>query len=178
MLPVGDLHVGDRVQRGDKIAIVKPPGADEFWRTHVHLAVHRSLVRTSLADTIPFSGRYALEGRDLPASAENNAYAGLSFISSKGSRTLSPFTFPTGFTHLVWRDASAAAAETFNPLLGSLETVYAWSPLTGRYTVYRPSGPVFLTTLETVRAGDLLWFKMRSPQVWLPPSAAMAATLP
>lgn len=178
VLPVADLDVDDRVQRGDEIAIVKPPGPNEFWRAHVHLAVHRTLVRTSLADTVPFSGRYALEGRDLIATSANNAYAKLSFISGNGSRALAALTFPTGFTHLVWRDASAAAAEAFSPLLGSLEAVYAWNPLTRHYTVYRPSGPAFLTTLDIVQAGDLLWFKMRSLQVWLPPSDAMAAAIP
>ena len=178
ILPAAGVDLNDRVQRGDAIAMVKPPGPNEFWRAHVHIAVHRTLVRTSWADTIPFSGDYALEGRDLRATTENNAYAGLSFISSNGPRALAALTFPTGLTHLVWSDASAIPAEAFRPLLGSLEAVYAWSPITRSYTVYRPTAAAFLTTLDTLHTGDLLWFSMRSTRIWFPPGVAVAATAP
>jgi hypothetical protein len=166
--PTANLSLGDRVVRGDEIAIVKPPGPDEFWRAHIHLAVHRTLIRNSVADTIPLSGRYALEGRDLVDTTDSDAYSGFSFVSSNGGLSLSGVTFPPGLTHLVWQGETVTPGEGFQPLIGDLEVVYAWNPQTRRYTVYRPVGPAFLTTLNAVHAGDLLWLRMRVASVWDP----------
>ncbi len=178
ILSTPGLGLGDWIERGDQIAIVKPPGPDEFWRAHLHFAVHRTLELGSGVDTIPFSGRYALEGRDLVETADPNAYGGLSFIASAGLLSLSGITFPDGFTHLTWQGGTIAPSDGFLPLLEGLEAVYAWSLRTRRYTVYRPAAPAFLTTLNAVNPGDLLWFRMTAARVWEPSRNVAAAAVP
>ncbi len=77
------LYWGRRLTAGDRIGVVAPAGyAGNNGLAHIHLAVQGG--GSAYGDTIALAGRYALEGRDLPATSAPNAYAGQSFRSTNG----------------------------------------------------------------------------------------------
>lgn len=68
---------GRTVGRGQPVATVALPGeANNNGTSHIHMAL------TSGGISIPFTGAYAVEGRDCPATTAPNAYSGERFTSS------------------------------------------------------------------------------------------------
>ena len=68
---------GRTVGRGQPVATVAPPGeANNNGTAHIHMAL------TTGGTNIPFTGAYALEGRDFPATTAPNAYSGERVSSS------------------------------------------------------------------------------------------------
>ena len=97
LFPRADLAVGDAVGTGSLLGEVAPAGAaGNDGLAHIHVAVHYTLGAGQLQATIPLTGAYALEGRDLPPTNTFNAYAGEQFLSTNapGAATSSPETVP------------------------------------------------------------------------------------
>ena len=60
------LERGDRVYAGQVVAeIARAYEADNLGFPHLHYALHTRVEKLRLVDTIPFTGRYALEGEEL-----------------------------------------------------------------------------------------------------------------
>jgi hypothetical protein len=78
---------GRTVAQGQPLATVAPPGqANNNGTAHIHMALSQSSGGRTGAN-IPFSGEYALEGRELPATGAPNAYYGERFVSSNALRS-------------------------------------------------------------------------------------------
>jgi murein DD-endopeptidase MepM/ murein hydrolase activator NlpD len=171
LTPQAGLATGDPVLVGDRLGVANGRNEDNRWRAHLHIAVHRTLLRTSRYDTVPFAGPYALEGRNLPKIIQYNAYAGLSFVSTNGpdpaAAMLDSVLLPEGFTHVQWQGASLSPDLAFFAL-PDLVAVYAWRPRTLQSQVYRPGSLWFLSTLQSLEPGDLLWLNLRHTAVWSP----------
>ncbi len=83
--PAPGLAEGDLVVTGETIATVAPAGAAENGGlAHIHLAVHRNF-NAGEQQTVPFTGDYALEDRDLYPTGDENGYFGERFRSTIGS---------------------------------------------------------------------------------------------
>ena len=98
------IHPDPSLSPGDRIAVAQPVatvaasgyGSNGGW-PHIHYAVHESRGGGRLGHTLPFTGQYALEGRDLPWRDEWNLYVGEQFTSTNGPD---------------WTAAAAAAVKT------------------------------------------------------------------
>ncbi len=83
LYPSAGLQAGGEVIVGQRIGEVAPAGlAGNNGLAHLHLAVHHTWGAGELQATVPFSGAYALEGRELPPTDASNAYAGETFLST------------------------------------------------------------------------------------------------
>ena len=83
--PLGHIRRGTVVAVGDPIATVCPAyNCTNGGLAHIHYAVHESRGGGYLGRSIPFAGRYAVEGRDLPWRNEHNLHVGVRFVSSNG----------------------------------------------------------------------------------------------
>ena len=85
------LHRGLSVSVGDQIGRVFPVGYDiNGGVAHIHYAIHVTSGGGYLDHTIPFTGTYALEGRDLPWADEYNLYLGEEFTSTNSPNRSAP----------------------------------------------------------------------------------------
>lgn len=83
VLAAPGLRAGQRVTQGQLIGAVAPPGqAGNNGLAHIHIAAHYAEGGRGFGTTIPLVAAYAVEGVALPATAEANAYYGLTFRSS------------------------------------------------------------------------------------------------
>jgi hypothetical protein len=83
---VPGLSRGMTVQQGDLLARVAGPGyANNNGLAHIHYAVHTSFGGGQIAKTLPFTGQYALEGRNLVDNGLFSQYSGDTFVSTNGS---------------------------------------------------------------------------------------------
>ena len=98
MFPTEGLQEGDPVSQGQQVGTVAPPYyAGNNGTPHLHLAVHQSLGGGYLGLTVPFTGRYALEGHELSDTPEPNAYTGETFTSGNQLGGGDPsFLYPAG----------------------------------------------------------------------------------
>ena len=91
------IHPDPSLSRGDRIAVAQPVatvaasgyGSNGGW-PHIHYAVHESRGGGRLGHTLPFTGQYALEGRDLPWRDEWNLYVGEQFTSTNAPDWTAP----------------------------------------------------------------------------------------
>ena len=123
-----NLDRRDRVEVGDVLGTVAPDGAaGNNGIAHIHMAVF------SEGRTVPYTGIYALEGRQLPATTAWNAYYDQVFSSSQGtatgggssSQSISVFA---GEDFVV----DAGATVTLTAVVDSADVLeYAWSQLAG-----------------------------------------------
>ncbi len=83
---VPGLARGVPVQQGDLLARVAGPGfANNNGLAHIHYAVHTSFGGGQIANTLTFTGQYALEGRNLVDSGLFNQHSGEKFVSTNWS---------------------------------------------------------------------------------------------
>ena len=83
------ISIHDRLQRGvqvrigDDLGMVYPAGlALNGGVAHIHYAIHETYGGGYLAKSIPFTDKYALEGRELHYTTEFNLHAGTEFTST------------------------------------------------------------------------------------------------
>ena len=159
--PNGTVTRGARVTQGQELGTVAPPGyAENNGLAHLHLAVHHSSGAGTLGVTVPFSGRFALEGRSLPDTSEDNAYADVTFTSSNLFGGGDPdFLFP-GWNLIGWTaDADVAAATA--SIRNSIGSVLTFSGETQSFQRYSPALPPTLNDLTVLAYGDGLWVYVR-----------------
>ena len=85
------LTRGDRVFAGQRVAtIARPYEADNEGFPHLHYALHTRVENLRLVETIPFTGRYALEGEELPDSRAVHDHGGRVFTSTNVERRSAP----------------------------------------------------------------------------------------
>ena len=95
IFPTSGLQAGAPVVVGQIIGAVAPAGfAENNGLAHIHMAVHRTLGDGQLQSTVPFTGAYALEGRELPATDASHAYFGETFISTNSVKVQESVTDP------------------------------------------------------------------------------------
>ena len=81
--PAGDLWRGKRVKIGDQLGRVFPVGYDANGGiAHIHYAIHETSGGGQLDCSVPFTGAYAIEGRELHWSDEYNLHFGVEFVST------------------------------------------------------------------------------------------------
>ncbi len=82
---VAGLARGVVVAEGDLLATVAPPFfANNGGLAHIHYAVHTSFGDGQITNSLPFTGQYALEGRNLFDGGLFNQYSGETFVSTNG----------------------------------------------------------------------------------------------
>ena len=92
-----DDHIfrGLRVSIGDPIGRVFPVGYDANGGVaHIHYAIHASAGGGYLDRTIPFTGIYAIEGRELHWQDAYNLHAGVEFTSTNMPNWTAPTVVP------------------------------------------------------------------------------------
>ncbi len=83
--PLASVQRGMTVTRGMQLATVAKAGdAANNGLSHIHFAVSQpsGTHDWGMGTTVPFSGRWALEGQDMPATTAPDAYAGVAFTST------------------------------------------------------------------------------------------------
>jgi murein DD-endopeptidase MepM/ murein hydrolase activator NlpD len=82
-----------RVSVGDQVGRVFPVGYDANGGiAHIHYAIHATYGGGHLDRSIPFTGEYAIEGRELHWSGQYNLHSGLEFISTNTRNWTAPTT--------------------------------------------------------------------------------------
>ena len=93
--PGDHIRRGLRVSVGDPVGLVFPVGYDvNGGVAHIHYAIHNTSGGGRLNRTIPFTGMYAIEGRELHWADEYNMHAGLEFTSTNTPNWTAPAVEP------------------------------------------------------------------------------------
>ena len=202
--PAPNIQRGLRISRSDHLGRVFPAGYDANGGVaHIHYAIHATRGGGRLERSIPFTGSYALEGRELPWRDEFNLHGGLEFISSN-ARDWSPPTesspepredtsesepepawtmpadAPVGGWRMVGVHQRTSVAGLFATLDAPLVEMLAHSPILDTYDLFDPtdtdSAPVAIRSLEP---GQAVWARVLPDAPWLPPppSARSPVTL-
>ncbi|MCY3887338.1 MAG: hypothetical protein OXG19_06485 [Chloroflexi bacterium] len=179
LFPDSGLQRGQVVARGQLLGIVAPPFyAGNNGLAHLHIAVHRTHGSGLIQESVPFTGRFALEGKELPATSEPNAYAGVTFtVQTRLDHSDPDFLFP-GLNLIAWpSDAGLAAA--LQPIQDSIRTVFAFSGETQSYQRYSPLGLAALNDLEAIERGAAVWVYVSDPYgvVWDRPALLEKRTI-
>ena len=94
--PLGHLQRGSAVAIGEQVAVVcRAFECGNNGLAHIHYAIHESRGGGYLGRSIPFTGSYALEGRELHWSNESNLHAGLEFTSTNTRNWTAPPVSPS-----------------------------------------------------------------------------------
>lgn len=94
--PLDHVQRGTVVQVGEQVATVcRPHDCANYGLAHIHYAVHQSLGNGYLGPSIPFTGRYAVEGTDLPWRDEYNLHSGVEFTSTNQRNWIAPDPVPS-----------------------------------------------------------------------------------
>ena len=81
--PAAGLHRGTRVAIGERVGTVWHAGhGNNGGLAHIHYAVHHSDGSGYLGRSVPFTGAYRIEGRELFDDTSYNQHAGTSFTST------------------------------------------------------------------------------------------------
>ncbi|MDE2891631.1 MAG: hypothetical protein OXN86_03900 [Chloroflexota bacterium] len=81
--PLDHIQRGVRVQVGEQVATVcRAYECRNNGLAHIHYAVHRSQGGGYLGPSVPFTGEYAIEGRELHEGDAYNLHAGVEFTST------------------------------------------------------------------------------------------------
>lgn len=163
LFPAEGLQEGDLVSQGQQVGTVAPPYfAGNNGTPHLHMAVHHSLGGGYLGLTVPFTGRYTLEGHELSDTTDPNAYAGETFTSSNQLGGGDPYFLYPGWNLVGWAGAvdEADAPTVFS---ATFWTVLAFSAEAQSFLRYSPEVPEALNDLDTVSYGDGLWIYVTQP---------------
>lgn len=83
LAPHEHVQRGIEIEIGDEVGQVFPAGYDANGGiAHIHYAIHHTYGGGYLARSIPFTGQYAIEGRELHYTDEYNLHAGVEFTST------------------------------------------------------------------------------------------------
>lgn len=89
--PLEHIQRGSRVAVGDQIAIVcRAYECGNYGLPHIHYAVHHSRGGGYAGRSVPFTGNYAIEGRELHWSDGFNLHAGVEFTSTNTRNWTAP----------------------------------------------------------------------------------------
>ena len=179
LFPDPGLQRGQLVARGQQLGVVAPPFyAENNGLAHLHIAVHRTLGSGLIQDTVPFVGRFALEGKELGDTSESNAHAGVTFTAQTRLGDSDPdFLFPD-WNFIAWpSDADLAVA--LQPIQDSIRGVFAFSRETQSFQRYSPRFPAARNDLEAVERGDAVLVYVSDPQgvVWNRPTLIEERTI-
>ena len=168
LFPDPGLQRGQFVARGQQLGLVAPSfQAGNYGLPHLHIAIHRTRGSGLIEESVPFEGRFALEGKELPDTSEPNAYSGITFTSQTRLVNDDPnFLFP-GWNFIAWpSDADLAAA--LQPIQDSIRIVFAFSAKTQSFQSYSPLLPAVLNDLDAVMRGDGVLVYVSDPRgvVW------------
>ena len=95
LAPSDPIQRGLNVRTGDLLGHVFPAGYDANGGVaHIHYAIHATYGGGYLARSIPFTGLYAIEGRELHYAEDYNLHAGVEFTSTNSSGWTAPGTSP------------------------------------------------------------------------------------
>ncbi len=94
--PGDNIQRGSRVSVGEQVGLVFPVGYDANGGiAHIHYAIHDTYGGGYLDRSIPFTGQYAIEGRELHWSSEFNLHSGLEFTSTNTQGWTAPTIIST-----------------------------------------------------------------------------------
>ncbi|MCY4618196.1 MAG: hypothetical protein OXD50_06545 [Chloroflexi bacterium] len=94
--PLEHIWRGAVVEVGEQVATVcMAHDCSNYGLPHIHYAVHQSRGDGYLGSSVPFTGKYAIEGRELHWSSEYNLHSGLEFTSTNTQGWAAPTIIPT-----------------------------------------------------------------------------------
>ncbi len=179
LFPDPGLQRGQSVARGQPLGVVAPPFyAGNNGLAHLHIAVHRTHGSGLIEGTVPFVGRFALEGTELADTSEPNAHAGVTFTAQTRLDNRDPdFLFP-GWNFIAW-PSDADFTTALQPIQDGIGVVLAFSKETQSYQSYSPSRPGARNDLEAVERGDAVLVYVGDPHgiVWDRPALLEERTI-
>ena len=185
--PHEHIQRGLRVRIGDDLGQVYPAGfAVNGGIAHIHYAIHHTYGGGYLDRTIPFTGAYAIEGRELPWRDEFNLHAGLRFTSTNApswtappvesaepepTRTI-PADAPVGGWRTVAVERNTSVAGLFADLDAPLSELVVRDAQRSDYQRFDPADPDSANiAVRPLAAGQAVWALVDSGAQWLPPPA-------
>ena len=202
--PLDHIQRGSLVRVGDQVATVCAAyDCGNHGLPHIHYAVHQSNGDGYLGPSVPFTGRYALEGRELPWRDEYNLYAGSSSLPPTSSigrrpRTLVPLTTsahrpstnpspnrnrpgrspadaPVGGWRMIGVHRDSSVAGLFANLNAPLSELVVRNPYLDTYHRFDPSDEASAPiAVQSLKAGQALWALVLPGERWLPAPPAVA----
>ena len=163
------LERGDRVYAGQVVAeIARAYEADNLGFPHLHYALHTRVEKLRLVDTIPFTGRYALEGEELIDTGEIHGHGDRVFVSTNVRRTSPPgagYLWP-GWNLVSWMEPGAMPLDGLPE--GTFRSAFTYSAPTQSFRAYSSALPSELNELRWLRFGDGVWLYVDRPagSVW------------
>lgn len=89
--PLEHIRRGTVVEVGEQVATVcMAHDCNNYGLPHIHYAVHQSRGDGYLGSSVPFTGDYAIEGRELHWSSEYNLHYGVEFTSTNTRNWIAP----------------------------------------------------------------------------------------
>ncbi len=189
---------------GDQVGRVFPVGYDvNGGVAHIHYAIHNTRGGGYLGRTIPFTGTYALEGRDLLWQDEYNLHADVQFTSTNGPNWTAPgsttpgatdeepaveseptWTLPADAPIGGWRTVGVSRRTSVAGLFASLEAplseIAVHHAVGNVYYRFDPADPASAdVAVRSVQPGQAVWARVLPDTRWLPapPSEPQQVTL-
>ncbi|HJN94038.1 MAG TPA: hypothetical protein QGF05_15145, partial [Dehalococcoidia bacterium] len=151
---------------------------------HIHYALHRHF--SSGLQTVPFTGEYALEGRNLFDTSQANEHVGATFTSSNGEMRglpaaivaraeADPHFLVPGWNLVGWTDDQAIETATA-PIQSSIQSLFTFDAITQRFRTYAPNLPAQFNEVESLGFGVGVWVFVEDPGgvVWSRPLVDVA----
>ena len=179
LFPDPSLFRGLPVQEGRFLGTVAPAFfAGNGGLAHMHLAVHATRGSGLIQGTVPLTGKWALEGVDLPWTGAFNAHAGARFVSSNGRTPTPPppsplpapepepvvpapgidesfslQVLPKGWNTVGWT-ARTSAAEVAAALGDGVSAVFTFDAASQRFRRFSLAAPSLANDLAVLDDGD------------------------
>ena len=197
--PLSHLQRGSRVSVGEEVAVVcREFECNNYGLAHIHYAIHHSRGGGYLGRTIPFTGSYAIEGRELPWRDEPNLHSGLEFTSTNvpnwtppASTTppddepdddeeqvaapdpeptwAMPADAPVGGWRMVGVQRNTSVAGLFSLLQAPLSELVVHRPSLDAYQRFDPADPASASVaVRSLDAGEAVWARVLPNTPWLP----------
>ncbi len=197
IFPNGGLVRGQDLFVGQLIGTVAAAGfAGNNGLSQIHYAVSATSGDGRLGNTVPFTGPYALEGRDLYDGGAFSEHGGESFTSTIGDAALlvvtptvvtptvvppgaeSDFLFP-GWNLVGWT-GDTAIEEATAQIAGDFASVLTFDAAAQQFRRYSPSLPPSLNEVDTLQFGDAVWIFVTQPDgaVWNRPQVVVDRDVP
>ena len=204
--PLDHIKRGSVLSVGEHIATVC--AAYDCGNTgppHIHYAVHHSNGDGYLGPSVAFTGRYALEGTELPWSGEFNLHSGMEFTSTNAPGWTPPTTSatpdpepeaesvsptepawtipadaPVGGWRLVGADRETSVAGLFNTLDAPLSELVVHHAVGNDFDRFDPYDPASAEiAVRRLSPGQAVWARVLYGVPWLPapPAETQQVTL-